>query len=412
MKSGAMQTEDKKKSKEIEYEKERRRHRRFKNALRGAVMSWMRRNFDMRLDPIEPDDGRPAIIAANHASVYDFLFVTAANPEMDLSYVASEHILRIKPWGQILSRYASIIPYRKGAGASRSAVKILEKLSLGESVYLAAEGEQTWNGITMDIKPGIGKLAKKSGASLITYRLEGTYLIRPRWARNLRRGTVNGRLAAVYTPEMLSGMSAEEIDEAVARDLYFDMWKWQIEDNTKALRYKPVRGGNADGISRALCSCPECGRIGHLVDEGDEIRCRCGFKTVLKKTGFFRQKDGKGPADIAEWEKLDERAIAGAIARAREAGGEIFSDSGTALYSLNKDHTEEELCRGRVALRAEDGRLILRTEAASFDLAEIYDMTMVQMDRLLFSVGSDYYEIRSDTANLRKYMQAYNLQQA
>ena len=120
---------------------------------------------------------------------------------------------------------------------------------------MAVEGEQTWNGIPMDIKPGNGKLAKKSGAALITFRIEGSYLLRPRWAKNLRRGRVHGKVVNVYTPEMLADMSAEEVDEAIARDLYFDIWKWQKEQNT-ANRYIPVKGGLAEGLEKALGSCP------------------------------------------------------------------------------------------------------------------------------------------------------------
>ena len=44
----------------------------------------------------------------------------------------------------------------------------------------------------------------------------------------------------------------------------------------------------------------------------------------------------------------------------------------------------------------------------AFPLAEIADMAMTQSDRLLFSAGDGYYQIRgSGNANLRKYLEIW-----
>ena len=208
---------------------EKGRHLRFKNAVAFPVRRWLKSNTEFSFDGQLPDkDLEPAIIATNHAAVYDFLFVSEPLWYRTLSYVTSEHILRVRPWGSLLNRYVSIIPHKKGGKASRTAIRILEKLAIREDVYIAVEGEQTWNGITMDIKPATESFPlRRSGAALITFRIEGSYLLRPRWAKNLRRGKVNGKVVNIYTPEMLANMTSEEIDEAIARDLYFDIWKWQ-----------------------------------------------------------------------------------------------------------------------------------------------------------------------------------------
>ena len=386
--------------------REKGRHLRFKNAVAFPVKTWIKKNTDFSFD--KKDTYRnlgPAIIATNHASVYDFLFVSRALWYRTFSYVVSEHILRVRPWGSLLNRYVSIIPHKKGGKASRTAIRILEKLSIGEDVYIAVEGEQTWDGVTMDIKPGNGKLAKKSGATLITFRLEGTYLLRPRWAKNLRRGKVNGKVVNVYTPEMLAEMTAEEIDEAIARDLYFDIWKWQKEQPEPA-RYIPAKGGLAEGLERALCSCPVCGKIGGLSTEGDEIKCSCGFKARFSETGFFEPAE---PAEtIVDWQKYDEEAIAKAMKEAK-GGDKIFADEEAHLYALDQYHNENETEKGALSLESKNGNLHMTIGEESIALNEIDNMTMVQANRLLFSRDKEYYEIRSDAANLRKYTQAFNL---
>ena len=385
--------------------REKGRHLRFKNAVSFPVRRWLKSNTEFSFDGQLPDkDHEPAIIATNHAAVYDFLFVSEPLWYRTLSYVTSEHILRVKPWGSLLNRYVSIIPHKKGGKASRTAIRILEKLAIGEDVYIAVEGEQTWNGITMDIRPGNGKLVKKSGAALITFRIEGSYLIRPRWAKNLRRGKVNGKIVNIYTPETLANMTAEEIDEAIARDLYFDIWKWQKEQKEPS-RYVCKKGGLAEGLERAVCSCPVCGGIGDLSTKGDEIKCGCGFKTRFTETGFFEPAE---PVEtIVEWERFDKEAISKVMKEAKD--GDIFTDEEAHLYALDKNHNENEIANGKLSLGRRDGNIVLAIGTESTTLDEVDSMTMVQANRLLFSIDRDYFEIRSEAGNLRKYMQAFNL---
>ena len=401
-----MRFSDNDKTLTTEQVREKGRHLRFKNAVTFPVKTWLKRNTEFNYDKqTSYKDLRPAIIATNHAAVYDFLFVSRPLWYRTLSYVVSEHILRVRSWGNLLNRYVSIIPHKKGGKTSRTAIRILEKLAIGEDVYIAVEGEQTWDGVTMDIKPGNGKLAKKSGYALITFRIEGSYLLRPRWAKNLRRGKVNGIVVNVYTPEMLADMTAEEIDEAIARDLYFDIWKWQKEQPEEA-RYIPAKGGLAEGLERAVCSCPACGSIGGLSTEGDEIKCGCGFKVRFTETGFFEPAE---PVEtIVEWEMLDEEAIEKAMINAK-GGDKIFADEEAHLYTLDRNHNESEKTNGALSLECKEDNLLIINGEDSFALNDIDSMTMVQANRLLFSIDKDYYEIRSDAANLRKYMQAFNL---
>ena len=82
-------------------------------------------------------------------------------------------------------------------------------------MFLAAEGEQTWNGRPGKVMPYTGKLVKGSGATLVTYLIEGAYLSAPRWALNTCRGKVIGRPAGVYGPEVLKEMSDEEVEALI-----------------------------------------------------------------------------------------------------------------------------------------------------------------------------------------------------
>ena len=47
------------------------------------------------------------------------------------------------------------------------------------NVCVFPEGNRTWDGVTAKFLPSIGKLARSSGASLVTYKLTGGYFASP-----------------------------------------------------------------------------------------------------------------------------------------------------------------------------------------------------------------------------------------
>lgn len=366
---------------------------------------WVSRRVGFRSVSAEAEiPAGPAVIIFNHCCAYDPIMIGAAFCKKPLSFIASEHILRMRPWGSLLARYTDIIPHRKGAMGNRTALTAIKRVRHGSSVFLAAEGEQTWDGISAGVMPFTGKLVKSSGATLITYLLEGAFLAKPRWASNDRSGEVNGRIVNVYDPKTLAGMSEAEIEAAVARDISFDVWDWQRSKPGGPTSYRPRKGGTADGIERDVFSCPECGRIGGLSSSGTFVSCSCGFKIRMLDTGFFEENDAI--ETITDWEKLDKSRL-WEIMENSPAGEELFRDDGASLIRITDDHGEEELTTGRIALSRGETGFELSVGSRTFALEEIKSMTMILARRIVFSDKSDYYEIRSpknSRVNLRKYV--------
>ena len=86
--------------------------------------------------------------------------------------------------------------------------------------------------------PATGRLVKTAGCGLVTYRLEGGYFASPRWGgASIRRGYLHGSPVKVYTPEMLQGMTNEELHTAITQDLFEDAYARQLA-NPKPYRSK------------------------------------------------------------------------------------------------------------------------------------------------------------------------------
>ena len=409
-------------NKDKEREKADRRRQRFWDTAQLLLHCWLGGKFNFSYDEsFEPADiNGPVLVAVNHASAYDPLFVGRAFKNKPLTFIASEHILRGK-WGPFLDKHISFIPHQKGARGSRTALVAMKRIRKGESIFLAVEGEQTWNGRPLQVMPYTGKLVKGSGATIVTYLLEGAYLSVPRWALNARRGKVYGRPAGVYSPETLKEMTEEEVEQLIAGDLAFDIWKWQKSQPDGPVRYKCSKGGNADGLERSVFTCPSCGAFGTLKSKGDSIGCSCGFKLRMEDTGFFEEG---GPFEtVADWEESDRKRLAERLDEIRRAeraekkgraAGEdvVFTDDAVVLHRIEEGHRDEEAARGKLTLSFSGGKFILNISDCSFDLEDISNMTMVLAGRIVFSDRSGYYELLSDKknrTNLRKYVIAREL---
>ena len=129
--------------------------------------------------------------------------------------------------GFFLNPLFGIIPREKGAKGDAAIALIEANLRAGVSVGMFPEGNRSWDGETEYISPRTAALVKDTGVALLTYRLTGGYLLRPRWADHKRRGPMRGELVHEYTPEELAGMTVEEVYAAICRDLRVNAYEEQ-----------------------------------------------------------------------------------------------------------------------------------------------------------------------------------------
>lgn len=335
------------------------------------------------------------LLIPNHVNAWDPLLVATSLKDKQLYYVASEHLFRLGFVSRLLAWLVAPIPRRKASTGTDTVKACLRHLRDGHSVCLFAEGEQCWDGRSKHILPATGKMVKASGATLVTYRLEGAYLSKPRWAKSVRRGRVHGHPVNVYPPELLKTMSAAEVNAAIERDIFEDAWErqraWQQDYRGKKL---------AEGLERAMYLCPRCRRLGTLHTGGDRIFCSCGLALRYTPKGFL--DPGEPFRTIADWEDWQRDAL-----RRRDfvrTGDELFSDGELTLTEITDGHREELIARGTLRQFADRlcfGELV-------FPLSEIRSMAPVQAYLLLFSFHDRYFQIRSDQgANLRKYLEIW-----
>ena len=360
----------------------------------------LRRFFNYECTPAAPGV-EPYLVVANHNMDLDPALLALSFPQKRLCFLASEHVFRKGLPSRLLQFCFDPISRMKGgtdASASMAAIRLLRR---GVSVCLFAEGNRSFNGVTGPIFPATGKLARASGAALITYKIEGGYLTSPRWSRTLRKGRARGYCVNVYTSEQLRQMTPEQINEKIARDLFEDAFARQSEDPCDYVGKRL-----AEGLERALYICPKCGGIGVLRSERDRFFCDCGLTLRYSAKGFFEGDGEDAPfstvRDWDAWQDARMRALADAVGEEPP-----FTDEDVRLIHIDRQHRARQAAFGRLAV----SRSALCVGERSFPLNEISDMALVGAAAIVFAVGAEHYEIRARAPSFcaRKYCTLYQM---
>ena len=365
------------------------RRRRIWRILTWLLWPFLKRRF--HLEALRAEVPEPCLIVANHVTNWDPLLLAMSFPTTPIRFVASEHIFRHGRISRLLERLVAPIPRRKASSGADTVKACLRALRDGENVCIFAEGDACWDGLTHEVFPATGKLARSSGAALVTYRLEGGYPTLPRWSKIRRPGRMRGAVVGVYGPEELKAMKGPEITALIDRDLFEDAWARQRREH---VRYRAKN--RAVGIEKGFFLCPVCGKLGTIRGVGNEITCGCGWKVQYTEEGFL---DPPQPFEtLAEWDARQKKTLTDMDFPPNEA---VFSDGGTSLRRIGSGHGEKVLAAGTLTQYPD----ALVCGERRFPLPDIANMAMVKANILLFSVGDEYYEIRADRGLcLRKYL--------
>lgn len=119
------------------------------------------------------------ILAANHVSYLDPLFIGAALVEHQLHFMAKEELFRFPFFGAVLRRLYTV-PVRRGQvdyAAIRQSLRLLKE---GEIVAVFPEGTRGDGKALQEAEEGIGFLAARSGCPIIPVYVQGSGKVLPR----------------------------------------------------------------------------------------------------------------------------------------------------------------------------------------------------------------------------------------
>ncbi len=350
-----------------------RRHRFFFELLRpvGYLIALFQFGYTYRKVPKLKE---PFILLSNHVTDFDPILVGLALRKQAY-FVASEHISRWKVFPLLKFIFDPILRY-KGTVGAYTVRDMLKRIKEGKNLAFFPEGVRTFDGVTCPILPSTGRLVKRSGSALVTFKLQGGYFCSPNWGeKNFRKGYFHGSPVHVIPAAKLKEMSEDEINQLICDDLYEDAYE------TQERLHKAYRGKNlAERLENVLFICPECKDKLSLQSSGNQIHCRsCGYEATYDEygalTGTFVTV-----RDWAEWERTTLSSMA--------ENGETLSSSSAALYEV-KDGKTSLVSKGSVTLG--DGHMSVGD--VTMALSDVSDMEIHGQHELVFARGKQYHEL-------------------
>ncbi len=330
----------------------------------------------------------PFLITANHNGELDPALLALSFSE-HMYFVSSEHVFRKGFLSWLLVYLFAPIARVKGMTDATAALNIIRTIKKNINVCLFAEGNRSYNGVTGPIFPATGKLAKATGASLVTYRFEGGYLTTPRWSRSTRKGNMRGYVVNVYSPEQLKAMTPEEVNEHIREDIMEDAFDRQL---VKPYRYNGK--DLAEGLEDALYFCPKCGKTGTLHGSKDIFSCTCGLRVRFTETGFFEKVESSDPeppfTTVRDWDYWQDRRVLEYAASLQD--DEIaYSDEDVNLIAVGVRHKDCVLETAKLSI----SKSALTVGNHSFPLSSISSLAMIGVYKIVFSVDGASYELRA-----------------
>ena len=382
----------------------RRRHaRRSRRKIRGSrwlnrilrltLAPWLTRRYNVTgvntelLRRLRP----PYLILPNHTSVWDPFIVNKFVPGV-IHYVVSDANFRSRLVEFGLGLVGSI-PKTKVMSDLDTVKNIMKVKEAGGIVGIFPEGQNTWDGHTLPMYFSTAKLAKLLRVPVVTARIQGAFLSKPRWSKKRRRGTVLIDYRLAFTPEELRNAPVGEIDAKIAEHLEHDEYEFNREH-----RFTYVGPDRAEYTEIALFACPQCHSFDTLHSQGNVLKCMsCGYAVRYDLYGFFRPVSGalrfETMRDWNLWQieelhsRLEDYVNAVSVAP-------LFVEERVKVETGYKSLPLEPLCVGRIELHPDRVELLPENGAReAFPIRDIVGMNVQNNERLEFYVADNLYRV-------------------
>jgi len=340
----------------------------------------------------------PSLVISNHVTDLDPALVSLGFSR-HIYFVTSEHALRGGIKSKLLKFVFDPVPINKARTDVASIKEMIRRLKAGANICLFAEGDRSFNGLTSPVSLSTAKLAKTSGADLVTFRIEGGYFLSPRWSRRMRKGKTSGAIVSRYSAAELKSLTNEQVLGAIERDIYENAYERQ------KVRLERYRGdGLAEDIQTVLCMCPVCKKIGSIISEGDRFSCSCGLEAVYTELGLL-EGESLPFSTITDWDIWQTEELANIV---RNIGDEtICEDEDQQLYVVRAAVGKTPAGRGTMKI----DRKAFHCAGLTFPLDQITHFTVAgQMTRLFAVKDGETFEVLSDAPrSALKYREIFKL---
>lgn len=228
----------------------------------------------------------PYLLLSNHGSAHDVYYLSTLAYPSKLSFILNKYYFKNKVARGIFKRMG-VIPKKLFYPDIETIKKTMQSIKKGYPVLMCPEGRLSIDGTNYGINKETGKLVKSLKVPVVIARINGGYLVNPKWRKKRIKGPVHTSVEYIITKEEIERLSVDEINNIIEKNLSYNDFDFAKE---KGVIYKSKK--KAEGLESVLYYCPHCKKEYKISTKGNTIKCdACGFSVEVQDDYSFSHND-------------------------------------------------------------------------------------------------------------------------
>ena len=278
----------------------------FRNAIRFFYINpRVKRKLDCDRKKLPPQ----FVLLCNHPSGLDNLYaVDWLLPEHKLNFISNRYYFFKTALGRML-RKVGCIPKSLFTGDIESVKNCLRIAKAGGNIGIMADVRLSMYGQTEDVPDTTARFLKKLGLPVVVMHFDGSYMTKPKWAKDIRKGMILANCYELFDSASLAAATDEEVTSKMREALYYDDFEWIKKHPEITFKSKKM----AEGLENILYKCPHCGKEFCLKSKKDRFFCTsCGYEVRLNPRYTFLPQRGFPLyfENLRDWFKAQKAEIA------------------------------------------------------------------------------------------------------
>lgn len=250
-------------------------------------------------------DGNVLVIS-NHSGAFDVAFMFSALYPKRINLVTGRDLFT-KKLGRLFMKPLHMICKNQFALDINSIRTIKKAVDNGCNIGLYPEGKMSIDGKNLHyISPSIIKFIKFLNIPVVITRVEGSYLLKPRWYKGIRVGKIHQTVDLLFTKEDIKTLSNDELYKKTVEALTINDLEYQIKNNVRFKTKAPAKN-----VETVLYKCPQCQAEYENTSTNTQLICKkCGNTVTFDEYGHIvAEKDSIAFDRMDLWYNFQRKSV-------------------------------------------------------------------------------------------------------
>ncbi len=375
-----------------------KRHKLVRDLVNAVMYPYSKIKYGIDIRRIDEKPERQYFILFNHQTAFDQFFVGMAFKQ-HLYYVASEDLFSDGFTSSLIKYLVAPIPIKKQSTDVRAVMNCMRVAKEGGSIAMAPEGNRTYSGKTEYINPAVAPLARKLGLPIVLYHIEGGYGVHPRWADDVRRGSMNCFVKRIIEPQEYAEMSDAELLSSICEGLYVNEASTEHSYKSKTL---------AERMERAFYYCPHCG-FSSFKTQGDIISCtKCNMTARYNEDTSFTEVSGGFPYKFPNDWYMAQADFVNSLDTRTLTGSPIYTETASIFEVIPYEKKIPIADSAAISLYGDRITLEYPDNSECFSFEDVSSIAVLGKNKLNIYKEGRIYQIKgSPEMNAIKYVNVY-----